>query len=159
MDRISDHFKHRKNAPMARQTFLKAKPSAGETISNFITSLQKLTENCDYEAGRDNQNPRQTLRMELVTYFSGSSKPMQEKTQIVRIAVETGQYEAATKDHGPGKRINREENTRQEEESYRLKSVLAFQDKLLFESQIAVTDIYEHTVFGYIQPLFRGKKS
>ena len=55
MDRISDHFKHRKNAPMARQTFLKAKPSAGETISNFITSLQKLTENCDYEAGRDNQ--------------------------------------------------------------------------------------------------------
>ena len=28
-------FKHRKNAPMARQTFLAAKPLAGETINNF----------------------------------------------------------------------------------------------------------------------------
>ena len=55
MDSLSDHFKHRKNAPMARQTFLAAKPSAGETINNFITRLQKLAEHCDYEAERDNQ--------------------------------------------------------------------------------------------------------
>ena len=55
MDSLSDHFKHRKNAPMARQTFLAAKPSACETIDNFITRLQKVAEHCDYEAERDNQ--------------------------------------------------------------------------------------------------------
>ena len=54
MDSLSEHFKHRKNAPMARQTFLAAKPSA-EAINNFITRLQKLAEHCDYEAERDNQ--------------------------------------------------------------------------------------------------------
>ena len=37
---------------MARQTSL---ASAGETINNFITRLQKLAEHCDYEAERDNQ--------------------------------------------------------------------------------------------------------
>ena len=55
MDSLSDHFKVRKNAPMARQTFLAAKPTAGETINNFITRLQKLAEHCDYEGERDSQ--------------------------------------------------------------------------------------------------------
>ena len=55
MDSLSDHFKHRKNAPITRQTFLAARPSAGETINNFITRSQKLAEHCDYEAERDNQ--------------------------------------------------------------------------------------------------------
>ena len=55
MDSLSDHFKVRKNAPMARQAFLAAKPTAGETINNFISQLQKLTEHCDYEGERDNQ--------------------------------------------------------------------------------------------------------
>ena len=55
MDSLTDHFKVRKNAPMARQTFLTAKPTAGETINNFITRLQKLAEHCDYEGERDNQ--------------------------------------------------------------------------------------------------------
>ena len=55
MDSLSEHFKLRKNAPMARQNFLAAKPSAGETINNFITRLQKLAEHCDYEGERDNQ--------------------------------------------------------------------------------------------------------
>lgn len=40
---------------MARQNFLAAKPSAGETINNFITRLQKLVERCDYEGEQDNQ--------------------------------------------------------------------------------------------------------
>lgn len=40
---------------MARQNFLAAKPSAGETINNFITRLQKLAERCDYEGEQDNQ--------------------------------------------------------------------------------------------------------
>lgn len=40
---------------MARQNFLAAKPSAGETINNFIIRLQKLAERCDYEGERDNQ--------------------------------------------------------------------------------------------------------
>ena len=34
MDTPSDHFKHRKNAPIARQTSLAAKPTAGETMNN-----------------------------------------------------------------------------------------------------------------------------
>ena len=40
IDSLSNHFKDRKNTPMARQTYLAAKPSAGETINNFITRLQ-----------------------------------------------------------------------------------------------------------------------
>ena len=40
---------------MARQNFLAAKSSAGETIKNFITRLQKLVERCDYEGEQDNQ--------------------------------------------------------------------------------------------------------
>ena len=55
MDSLSDHFKLRKNAPMARQSFLALQPTAGETINNFITRLQKLAEHCDYEGERDNQ--------------------------------------------------------------------------------------------------------
>ena len=55
MDSLSDHFKVRKNALMARQAFLAAKPTAGETINNFITRLQKLAEHCDYKGERDNQ--------------------------------------------------------------------------------------------------------
>ena len=55
MDCLSEHIKLKKNAPMARQTFLAATPLAGETINNFITRLQKLAEHCDYEGERDNQ--------------------------------------------------------------------------------------------------------
>ena len=55
MDSLSEHFKPRKNAPMARQAFLAAQPSAGETINNFITQLQKLAQHCEYEGERDNQ--------------------------------------------------------------------------------------------------------
>ena len=55
MDCLSDHFKFRKNAPMARQAFLAATPTVGETINNFITRLQKLAKHCEYEAERDNQ--------------------------------------------------------------------------------------------------------
>lgn len=40
---------------MARQNFLAAKSSAGETINNFITRLQKLVERCDNEGEQDNQ--------------------------------------------------------------------------------------------------------
>ena len=55
MDCLSDHFKFRKNAPMARQAFLAATPTVGETINNFITRLLKLAKHCEYEAERDNQ--------------------------------------------------------------------------------------------------------
>ena len=55
MNSLSEHFKLRKNAPMARQAFLAAQPTAGETINNFITRLQKLAEHCEYEGERDNQ--------------------------------------------------------------------------------------------------------
>ena len=40
---------------MARQAFLAATPTVGETINNFITRLQKLAEHCEYEGERDNQ--------------------------------------------------------------------------------------------------------
>ena len=49
MDCLLEHFKFKKNVPMARQTFLAATPLAGETINNFITHLQKLAELRDYE--------------------------------------------------------------------------------------------------------------
>ncbi len=55
MDCLSDHFKMKKNVPMARQAFIAAKPNVGETINNFITRLQKLAEHCDYDEERDNQ--------------------------------------------------------------------------------------------------------
>ena len=55
MDSLSEHYEFRKNAPMARQNFLAAKPSAGETINNSIICLQKVAEHCDYEGERDNQ--------------------------------------------------------------------------------------------------------
>lgn len=51
MDCLSEHFKLKKNAPMAQQTFLAATPLVGETINNFVTRLQKLAEHCDYEKG------------------------------------------------------------------------------------------------------------
>ena len=55
MDCLSEHFKPRKNAPFARQAFIAANPTAGETINNFITRLQKLAEHCEYEGKRVNQ--------------------------------------------------------------------------------------------------------
>ena len=55
MDALSEHFKMRKNVPMARQAFIAAKPLVGETINNFISRLQTLAEHCDYEGERDNQ--------------------------------------------------------------------------------------------------------
>ena len=55
MDCLSEHFKLKKNAPMARQTFLAATPLAGETINSFITRLQKLAQHCDHQGERDNQ--------------------------------------------------------------------------------------------------------
>ena len=36
-----------------RQNILAAKSSAGETINNSITCLQKLGEHCDYEGEQD----------------------------------------------------------------------------------------------------------
>lgn len=39
---------------MARQAFLAAHLTGGETINNFITGLQKLGEHCDHEGERDN---------------------------------------------------------------------------------------------------------
>ena len=61
MDCPSDHFKFKKNAPMARQTFLAATPLAGETINNFITRLQKLAEPRDYEGERDIQGRERAI--------------------------------------------------------------------------------------------------
>lgn len=55
MDCLSKHFKLKKNAPMARQTFLAATSLASETTNNFVTRLQKLAQHCDYEGERDNQ--------------------------------------------------------------------------------------------------------
>ena len=55
MDAITTYFKPRKNVPMARQSFLAAKPTAGETINNFVSRIQNLAEQCDYGEERNNQ--------------------------------------------------------------------------------------------------------
>lgn len=52
---LSDHFKLKKNVPMARQTFLATNPKQGETINNFITRLKTAVEFCEYGDERDNQ--------------------------------------------------------------------------------------------------------
>ena len=43
-----------KKGPMARQAFLAAKPTAGETIINFVAKLQNLAEHCEYNEERNN---------------------------------------------------------------------------------------------------------
>ena len=53
LDSFSDNFKHRTKAPMARQTFLAAKPLAGETINNLLFVCRNSK--CVYEAERANQ--------------------------------------------------------------------------------------------------------
>ena len=55
MDALTNYFKPHKNVPMARQVFLAAKPTAGETINNFVAKLQNLAEHCEYNEERNNQ--------------------------------------------------------------------------------------------------------
>ena len=55
MECLSDYFSVKKNAPMARQTFLSTKPNPGETINNFASRLKTLVEICDYGEEEDNQ--------------------------------------------------------------------------------------------------------
>ena len=55
MDALTAYFKPQKNVPMARQAFLAAKPTAGETINNFVARLQNLAELCEYNEERNNQ--------------------------------------------------------------------------------------------------------
>ena len=52
---LSDHFKVKKNVPLARQKLLASKPNPGETINNFVTRLKSLAEHCDYGEEEDNQ--------------------------------------------------------------------------------------------------------
>ena len=52
---LSDHFKVKKNVPLARQKLLASKPNPGETINNFVTRLKSLAEHCDYGEQEDNQ--------------------------------------------------------------------------------------------------------
>ena len=64
MESLTDHFKLKKNIPMARQVFLTAKPKPGERIHNFITRLQTLAEDCDYSEEKDNQ-----IRDRVITFI------------------------------------------------------------------------------------------
>ena len=52
---LSDHFKFKKNVPLARQTLLATKPNPEETINNFTTRLKTLAEHCDHGEEEDNQ--------------------------------------------------------------------------------------------------------
>ena len=52
---LSNHFKVKKNVPLARQKLLASKPNPGETINNFVTCLKSLAEHCDYGEEEDNQ--------------------------------------------------------------------------------------------------------
>ena len=48
MDAITIYFKPQKNISMTRQSFLAAETTVGETINNFVSRIQNLTEQCDY---------------------------------------------------------------------------------------------------------------
>ena len=52
---LSNHFKLKKNVPLARQKLLASKPNPGEAINNFVTRLKSLAEHCDYGEEEDNQ--------------------------------------------------------------------------------------------------------
>jgi len=52
---LSNHFKVKKNVPLARQKLLASKPNPCETINNFVTRLKSLAEHCDYGEEEDNQ--------------------------------------------------------------------------------------------------------
>ena len=87
MDSLSDHFKVRKIASMARQAFLGVKPTAGETINSFITRLQKLAEHCDYEGEIDNQ-----VRDRAISYIQDKNlkaKLYREETLTLSKLIET----------------------------------------------------------------------
>ena len=51
---LSNHFKVKKNVPLARQKLLTRKPNAGETINNFVMLLKGFAEHCDYRKEEDN---------------------------------------------------------------------------------------------------------
>ena len=52
---LAEHFKQKKNVPMARQAFISATPKPGETINNFASRLKTLVEDCDYGDEKDFQ--------------------------------------------------------------------------------------------------------
>lgn len=52
---MSNHFKVKKNVPLARQKLLASKPNPGEVINNFVTRLKSFVEHCDYDKEEENQ--------------------------------------------------------------------------------------------------------
>ena len=52
---LSNHFKVKRNVPLARQKLLASKPNPGEMIINFVTRLKSLAEHCNYGEEEDNQ--------------------------------------------------------------------------------------------------------
>ncbi|KAL9956808.1 hypothetical protein ACROYT_G038347 [Oculina patagonica] len=59
---LSDHFKVKKNVPLARQKLLASKPNPGDTISNFVTRLKSFAEHCDYGEQEDNQTEVRAIK-------------------------------------------------------------------------------------------------
>jgi len=55
LDWLSEHFKLKKNALMARQTFSGYSIGWCETINSFISRLQKLVDSVTTRGKRDNQ--------------------------------------------------------------------------------------------------------
>ena len=55
MSCLSNHFKFKKNVPLARQNPLTSKPNPGETINNFVTRLKSLAEHCNHGGEEDNR--------------------------------------------------------------------------------------------------------
>ena len=52
---LNNHFKLKRNVPMAKQTFLSTSPQQNETINNLITRLKTVVEDCEYGDEKDNQ--------------------------------------------------------------------------------------------------------
>ena len=65
---LNNHFKLKRNVPMARQTFLSTSPQQNETINNFITRLKTVVEDCEYGDEKDNQ-----VRDRVISYIHDRS--------------------------------------------------------------------------------------
>ncbi|XP_048584683.1 uncharacterized protein K02A2.6-like [Nematostella vectensis] len=72
MDSLTQHFKLKKNVPMARQAFLTAVPKPGERIHQFAIRLQTLCEHCEYNDQKDSQ-----IRDRILTFIL--DKPLKAK--------------------------------------------------------------------------------
>ncbi|MCG8429841.1 MAG: hypothetical protein MJA29_01520, partial [Candidatus Omnitrophica bacterium] len=45
---LNEHFKLKKNTPLARQNFMKCDPNVNETVDSYITRLKAIAKDCEF---------------------------------------------------------------------------------------------------------------